>query len=413
MGLLDFLQPKKRQERNKYAQMLSGRMPIFSQFGTNIYASDVVQQAVYCIVQEAKKLTPRHVRRIGSDVAPVPGRLQSVLDAPNAVMTTADMLEKIAWAYFMNYNAWIIPVRDSAGKIEAYWPVNPRRVTFIEDNAGRLGVTMEFQDGTETTLLYSDIIHLKNHYFVNDYMGGDANGQPDNSAILETVELNHTLMHGVAKGLKASYAVNGVMKYNTMLDDGTMKENIKELTNRIQENESGFLGMDLKGEFIPIKNEIKLVDKDTLAFIDGKILRHHGVSVPIITGDYTPDQLAAFYQKTIEPFIVTLSQGFTKGTFSRQEIGHNNAIEFYPEELIFMNTTQKLEMVRVLGDAGSLYENEKRRIFGMNPLPELVGVRTQSLNYINSNIAANHQLGTGKKEEEGNAQDQSQDPADA
>ena len=78
-----------------------------------------------------------------------------------------------------------------------------------------------------------------------------------------------------------------------------------------------------------------------------------------------------------------------------------------------MNTTQKLEMVRVLGDAGSLYENEKRRIFGMNPLPELVGVRTQSLNYINSNIAANHQLGTGKKEEEGNAQDQSQDPADA
>jgi len=413
MGLLDFLQPKKRQERNKYAQMLSGRMPIFSQFGTNIYASDVVQQAVYCIVQEAKKLTPRHVRRIGSDVAPVPGRLQSVLDAPNAVMTTADMLEKIAWAYFMNYNAWIIPVRDSAGKIEAYWPVNPRRVTFIEDNAGRLGVTMEFQDGTETTLLYSDIIHLKNHYFVNDYMGGDANGQPDNSAILETVELNHTLMHGVAKGLKASYAVNGVVKYNTMLDDGTMKENIKELTNRIQENESGFLGMDLKGEFIPIKNEIKLVDKDTLAFIDGKILRHHGVSVPIITGDYTPDQLAAFYQKTIEPFIVTLSQGFTKGTFSRQEIGHNNAIEFYPEELIFMNTTQKLEMVRVLGDAGSLYENEKRRIFGMNPLPELVGVRTQSLNYINSNIAANHQLGTGKKEEEGNAQDQSQDPADA
>ena len=414
MGLLDFLQPKKRRERNKYAQMLNGRMPIFSQFGTNIYASDVVQQAVYCIVQEVKKLTPRHVRRIGSDVVPVPGRIQSVLDAPNAVMTTADMLEKIAWAYFINYNSWVIPVRDSAGKIEAYWPVNPRRVTYIEDAAGRLGVTMEFQDGTETTLLLSELIHPKNHYFVNDYMGGDANGQPDNTAILETVELNHTLMNGVAKGLKASYAVNGVVKYNTMLDDGTMKENIKELTDRIQANESGFLGMDLKGEFIPIKNEIKLVDKDTLAFIDEKILRHFGVSVPIITGDYTPEQLAAFYQKTIEPFIVTLSQAFTKGTFSRQEIGHNNAIEFYPEELIFMSTTQKLEMVRVLGDAGSLYENEKRRIFGMYPLPELVGVRTQSLNYINSNIAANHQLGTGKKEEEGNAQDQdqSQDPAD-
>ncbi len=409
MGLMDFFRPKK--QRYKFAQMLNGRMPIFSQFGTNIYASDVVQQACFCIVQEIKKLTPRHVRRAGSDVVPVPGRLQSVLDAPNAVMTTADMLEKIAWAYLINYNAWIIPVWDKSGKLEALWPVNPVRVTFIEDAAGRLGVTMEFQDGTETTLLYSDLIHLKHHYFANDYMGGDASGQPDNTAILETVELNATLMQGVAKGLKSSYAVNGVVKYNTMLDDGTMKANIDALTERLQNNESGLMGMDLKGEFIPIKKEIKLVDKDTLQFIDSKILRHFSVSLPIITGDYTPEQLAAFYQKAIEPFVVTLVQAFTKGLFSKMELGHNNAIEFYPEELIFMSTAQKLELVRVLGDSGSLFENEKRRIFGMQPLPELVGVRTQSLNYVNSNIAANYQLGQEKKEDEGNAQ--GEDPSGA
>ncbi len=402
MGLMDFFRPKK--QRYKYAQMLNGRMPIFSQFGTDIYASDVVQQACFCIVQEIKKLTPRHVRRAGTDVEPVPGRLQSVLDAPNAIMTTADMLERIAWAYLLKYNAWIIPVWDKAGKIEALWPVNPARVTFIEDAAGRLGVTMEFQDGTETTMLYSDVIHLKNHYFANDYMGGDITGRPDDSAILETLELNHTLTQGVAKGLKSSYAVNGVVKYNTMLDDGTMQANIDALAERLQNNESGLMGMDIKGEFIPIKKEIKLVDKDTLQFIDEKILRHFGVSIPIITGDYTPEQLAAFYQKTIEPFVVTITQAFTKGIFSRQEIGHNNAVEFYPEELIFMSTAQKLELVRVLGDAGAMFDNEKRRIFGMQPLPELVGVRTQSLNYVNSNIAANYQLKEAKKEEEGNAQ---------
>lgn len=409
MGLMDFFRPKQR--RYKYAQMLNGRMPIFSQFGTNIYASDVVQQACFCIVQEIKKLTPRHVRREGSDVVPVPGRVQSVLDAPNAVMTTADMLEKIAWAYLINYNAWIIPVWDKRGKLEALWPVNPVRVTYIEDAAGRLGVTMEFQDGTETTILYSDLIHLKHHYFANDFMGGDASGQPDNTAILETVELNNTLMQGVAKGLKSSYAVNGVVKYNTMLDDGTMQANIDALTERLQNNESGLMGMDLKGEFVPIKKEIKLVDKDTLQFIDSKILRHFSVSLPIITGDYTPEQLAAFYQKAIEPFVVTLVQAFTKGLFSKMELGHNNAIEFYPEELIFMSTAQKLELVRVLGDSGSLFENEKRRIFGMQPLPELVGVRTQSLNYVNSNIAANYQLGQAKKEDEGNAQ--GEDPSGA
>lgn len=411
MGLFDFLQPKKRREQRKFAQMLNGRMPIFSHFGTNIYASDVVQQACFCIVQEIKKLTPRHVRRAGSDVEPVAGRLQAVLDAPNAVMTTADMLERIAWAYLINYNAWIIPARDKAGKIEALWPVNPVRVTYIEDAGGRLAVTLEFEDGTESTLLYSDLIHVRSHYFSNDYMGGDANGQPDNTALLDTLEINNTLMQGVAKALKSSYAVNGVVKYNTMLDDGTMQANIDALTERLQNNESGLMGMDLKGEFVPIKKEIKLVDKDTLEFIDSKILRHFGVPLPILTGDYNPEQLAAFYQKTIEPFVVAIAQAFTKGIFSRQEIGHNNAIEFYPEELIFMSTAQKLEMVRLLGDSGALFENEKRRIFGMQPLPELVGRRMQSLNYVDTSIAANYQLDAGKKED--NSNEKEQDPASA
>ena len=35
--------------------MLNGYTPIFSQFGNDIYASDVVQQAIVCIVDEMKK----------------------------------------------------------------------------------------------------------------------------------------------------------------------------------------------------------------------------------------------------------------------------------------------------------------------------------------------------------------------
>lgn len=401
MGLFDFLTlGRQRAKNHKYARMLNGRVPVFSSFGTNIYASDVVQQACFCIVQEIKKLTPMHVRKNGRDVAPVAGRLQAVLNNPNDVMTTSDMLERIAWAWLINYNAFIVPAWDDKGNIVALWPVNPTRVTFIEDAGGRLGVTLEFEDGTETTCLYKDLIHVKHHYFRNDYLGGDANGLPDNEAILQTIELNDALMQGVMKGVKSSYAVNGVVKYNTMLDNGTMKANIDSLTARLQANESGLMGLDIKGEYVPITRDIRLVDKDTLEFIDGKILRHFGVSLPILTGDYTPEQLAAFYQKTIEPFVVALSQAFTKGLFSRMEIGHNNSVEFYPEELLFVSTTQKLELVRELGPSGTLFENEKRRIFGMQPLPELVGVRMQSLNYVNVEIAQQYQL-EGKQTKEG------------
>ena len=42
-------------------------------------------------------------------------------------------------------------------------------------------------------------------------------------------------------------------------------------------------------------------------FIDEKILRNYGVSLPILTGDYTKEQYEAFYQKALEPLINTTS----------------------------------------------------------------------------------------------------------
>ena len=217
MGLFDFLTLGRQRAKNyKYARMLNGRVPVFSSFGADIYASDVVQQACFCIVQEIKKLTPMHVRKIGRDVAPITGRLQAVLDSPNDVMTTADMLERIAWAYLVNYNAFILPVWDRQGKLAALWPLAPTRVTFIEDADGQLGVTLEFADGTETTCFYKDLIHIKHHFFENDYLGGDANGLPDNEAILQTIELNDALMQGVMKGVKSSYASSSITRCSTM-----------------------------------------------------------------------------------------------------------------------------------------------------------------------------------------------------
>ena len=412
MGLFDFLKPAR--QRYKYAQMLNGRMPIFSQFGTNIYASDVVQQACNCIVQEVKKLSPCHIRMNGTDPMPVDGHLQSVLEAPNAVMTTTAMLERIAWAWLITLNAWIIPVRDNKGNITALWPVEPVRGTFIEDASGRLAVSLEFADGTETTVWYSEVIHIPRNYYAHPYLGGDASGNADNNAVLQTVELNDMLMQGVAKGIKASYAVNGVVKYNTMLDNGTMAKNIEELAARLASSESGLMPLDIKGEYVPIGRDVKLVDKDTLEFVDSKILRNFGVSLPILTGDFTAEQHAAFYQKAVEPFVVSLSQAFTKGIFTPQQRAHRNAIEFYPEELVFMSMAQKLEMVRELGPSGELYSNEKRRIFGLRPLPELVGVRMQSLNWIDQTHAADYQLQNQKtKEADDNAQDEEAQPADA
>jgi phage portal protein len=394
LGIIDFVNKFKKEKENKtYAKMLNGYMPIFSQFGQDIYASDVVQQAISCIVFELKKLTPQHVRMNGADPTPVSdSTLQRLLSQPNEKMTTSEFIEKIFWQLFLNYNSFIIPTYtikfDKDGnKIKSYtglYPIQPVNVDFLQDSTGKLFVKFKFLNDYETTLRYSDVIHIKYKYSINEFMGGDNTGQPDNTALLKTLELNNTLLEGVSKALKSSFSINGVIKYNTLLDDKKMEKAIKELEEHLKNNESGFLGLDMKGEFIPLQNKIQLVDDRTLKFIDEKILRNFGVSLSILTGDFTKAQYEAFYQKTLEPLIISISQAFTKTLFTDRERGFGNQIKFYPHELIFMETGQKIELFDLLIDSASCFKNEVRVAFGMQPLPELVGQIAMSSNKTNA-----------------------------
>lgn len=386
----------------KYAPTMNGFWPVYTQFGTNIYASDVVQQAVKCIVDEIKKLNPMHVRYINSDPTPVKGSIQDVLSNPNTLMTTTEFLEKTTWLLLLNYNAFIIPtyytwVDPATGaerrSYDSLYPINPAQVDFIEDAAGRLFVKFHFRNGYVTTIAYNDIIHLKYNYSVNEYMGGNELGQPDHKALLSTLELNDTLLKGIAKAMNASYAINGVVKYSTMLDDGKTEAALKELERKLNNSESGFLPLDLKADFTPLQRQTQIVDEPTLEFIDKKILRHWGISLPILTGDYTKEQYEAFYQKALEPLITSFKQAFTKKMLTQRERAFGNKIEFYTKDLIFMSISQKIEMINLLSPTGALFENEKRTILGLMPLPELENKRYMSLNWIDANNADQYQVG--------------------
>ena len=410
MGWLNdlFKKQNKNPTQSTYAEVMSGYAPIFSQFGQNIYASDVVQQAISCIVQEMKKLKPEHIREKDNDIIPVNSSLQKVLNNPNHLMTTSDFLEKVTWLLFLNYNAFIIPVYRSWTEngvekryYEALYPILPSQVDFIEDASNTLYVKFRFNNGQEYTLRYSDVIHLKYRYSVNQYMGGNESGQPDNEALIKTLDLNHQLLQGVRSAMKSSFAINGVVKFNTLLDDGKTEKALKDLEAKLKKSESGFLPLDLKSEFIPIKKEIQLVDAITLKFIDEKILRHFGVSLPILTGEYTKEQYEAFYQKTLEPLIISFSQEFTKVLFTDGEKSFNNKVMLYAKDLIFMSVDQKINMVELLAPTGGMYENEKRVTFGLRPLPELVGKRYMSLNWIDADKANEYQIGTTGGEDNG------------
>lgn len=384
------------------APTMNGFAPIYTQFGTNIYASDVVQQALRCVVTEIKKLNPTHVRYKDSDPIPVKSTIQDVLDSPNPLMTTTDFLEKVAYLLLLNSNAFIIPVYytwvdENTGAerryYEALYPVKPTQVDFIQDASDRMFVKFLFMNGETTTIPYDDVMHLRYKFSVNEFMGGNEIGEPDYQGLLQTLQLNDQLLKGIAKAMNASYAVNGVVKYNTLIDNGKTERALQELTQRLQNNESGFLPLDLKADFTPIERKSEIVDTDALKFVDSKILRTWGIPECILNGDYTKEQFEAFYQAAIEDKVKTFSQAFTKSLFTKREKAFGNRVEFYPKDLIFMTVSQTLEMINNLAPTGAIFENEKRVFLGLRPLPELEGKRYMSLNWIEADKASQYQVG--------------------
>lgn len=401
MGLFDklFRRPLRKKQ---YAQSINGYMPIFSQYGTDIYASDVVQQALKCIVDEIKKLKPTHVRNTDGGPVPIKSTIQDCLNDPNPLMTTSDFLEKTMWLLLLNYNAFILPTYytwtdEKTGHEKRYYtglyPLKPTQVDFEEDGTGKLYVHFYFENNYDTTIPYDEVIHLRYNYSVNEYMGGNEFGQPDHKALMESLNINDEIIKSIAKAMKMSYSVNGVVKYKTMIDGGKTEAALREFENKINNSSTGILPLDISSEYIPLTNKVTLVDEKTLKFFDEKILRTWGISLAILKGDYTKEQYEAFYQKALEPIIISITQAFTKKMFTVREKAYGNKIEFYPEELIFMTIEQKLKLIELLAPAGTLLENEKRTLLGLQPDEALEGKRYMSLNWIDANDAGQYQVG--------------------
>lgn len=380
--------PEKQLSYN-YADILSGIAPLYSSgFGNDIYASDVVQQAIYSIVTELKKLDPVHVRKVAanSEFVEVLDSVQNVLENPNPLMTTSDFIEKVAWILLLNYNAFIYPLWEG-DKLKALYPLQPTLVEFDADygGSGEMWVRFHFANGYTGDVPYENIIHLRHKYSTSEFMGGNESGNPDFAPLLETLNLNDTLLKGLAKSLKMQTSINAVAKLKTMVNYDDQIAKVAEFEKKIQANESGILPVDISTEFIPITKQIQMLDATTLEFIDKKIFRWFGVSIAIVNGDYTAAQYEAFYQKTLEPMVKSWGQAFTKGIFSkRQTQGFKNKIVFFAKELVFMNTDQKIKLFDILVDSAACYANEIRAAFGLRPLKALEGVIATSSNKNNA-----------------------------
>lgn len=384
----------------RYAGTTTGYAPIFSNFGTDIYANESVMQCVRCIAQEMQKLNPHHIIKNGETLKIANSSIEKLfVNGPNPHMTTADFLGKVTFMLMRDSNVFIFHAyetyTDKQGRLRkkytGLYPFRADDVYFCEDPDGNYYLEFWFANGDKYTIPYDRITHWRYDFSSNDYMGGNEKGRPNNDALLNTLSINHDLEQGLAKGVKASMGIRGILKYKTLANQITTEEDVQAFENKLTNSPSGILGTDLKTEYIDLKPDPKLIDKDTLEHLDLKILRHYRVSIPVINGTATPAEKQAFYEAAIEPLIITLTQALNKTYFSETERSFGNEIRLFTADLEFLNIQQKLDFTKIFGERGALTNNQLLNIFGFPPY-EGGDVRYVSLNYINANIVDQYQL---------------------
>lgn len=377
MGFFDFLKSNNKQTEKQLvlAPTFSGTPTDYHNTYTSICACDLVMQAIHAKQGEFQKIKPQHiVLKDGIEVSDTTSSIAKVLKRPNPYMTQADFFAKIVFLREINKNCYIYPeyVLSNSGKkiYTGLYPLNPQEVQYIVDNSNRYYIKLIFRNGYNCTLPVEDVIHWRKDYDGNDYFGGSQYGDQD---LLKSINEYDRLLSSISKAVSASCQVNGLMKVNTYLGDQELEEKRIEFENKLNNNESGIMFMDLKSDYINLPRDVKLVDGETLNFFYDNILRHSGTPKEILSGKYDKATKESWYERTLEPDLRSLAQAMEKVFFSGREESFGNKIKLYPAAITFMSMENKISALSFGLPAGLFTRDEARELLGYPPLPNGIG----------------------------------------
>ena len=272
---------KKKEGSTQIYSLVSNLNQLFIPFGENINKSDVVKICIDRVASQCAKLKPRYIKTLDDKtINEKGGRLSFLLKhKPNPIMTPFQFIYKSITLLLQNDNAFIYPMFDKYTKELKYlFPLRPIMVEPIVDNLDNYYLKFYFDDGRDFTLPYENIIHLKRFYGINDLFGGSgSNG--DHDAVLKTIKINDNVLQGIDNAIRSSVQIKGLLKMNGMLSE---KDKSKQkdafdiaLNDAINNKGSSIIPVDLKADYIPITVDPKLIDKETLVFLQSKILDYY------------------------------------------------------------------------------------------------------------------------------------------
>ncbi|MCL2521262.1 MAG: phage portal protein [Erysipelotrichales bacterium] len=367
--------------------------------------SDLAEVCIDRIATHISKLKPKHIKqKKDGSVEIINDEINFRLTQyPNEYMTVSEFIYKVISLLLMNNNAFIYQMYDEKNKLRGLYPLNPISVEVKKDESENLFLEMKFGDGETYTLPYESLIHLKRLYKKHEFFGGDS-ATSTHKQLLKSINTNENLLAGLENAIRSSFQIKGLLKMNGLLSEKDKQKQKDLFDEALKQNNnikgSSIVPVDTKAEYISLNVDPKLVDKETLSFVQGKILNYFGVSEAILNSKYDENEYNAFYENTLEPLSIFLSNAFSKAMLTPNKLLDGEQIIFYAERLNYASWSSKINAVEKLMGLGIFSVNESRGVLGYAPI-EGGDKRIQSLNFINAKHADKYQVGQDINKKEG------------
>lgn len=364
MGLFDKIF-KKNEEQGKaesFFKTLTAYRPAFTSWCGELYESELVRSAIDARARHVSKL------KIQITGSAQPGLQAKLVKRPNEWQTWGQFLYRTSTILDMHNTVFIVPVFDDMDEPVGYFPVLPTSCEIVGVN-NEPWLRYTFATGERAAVEFSECAMMTKFQYKSDFFG------EKNTALDSTMSLMDLNNQGIREAIKnsASYRFAATLNNFAKAED-IAKERRRFSKENLQAEGGGLLLFpNTYTNIQQLKDNRFTVDTEQLNLIRTNVYNYFGVNEEILQNKATPDQMDAFYNGAIEPFQIQLSDAMTDAVFTQNEIAFDNRIDFSASRLQYMNTTQKVEMAKQLGDRGAIMIDEIRELFNYPPLPNGAG----------------------------------------
>ena len=364
-GLLDWLFPKEEQKkptelaRSEQFKLLTAYEPVFRNHYGSIYEADIVRSAI-----EAKA---RHISKLKVEMQ---GEAQPALKAklkhaPNQWQTWPQFLARCSTILDCTNNLFIVPVQTEFYETIGFFPVLPENVKLIEDRNGKLWLRYTFQNREHGIIEFDRCAYLNKHQYKSDFFG-DTNRALNRT--LDMIAINDKAIQEAVKN-SASYKFLAQVSNFVSHDDMVLERTRWTAENLAGENANGLLLFpNTYRDIRQIDSKPYTVDPDEMKQINENVYNYFGVSEKVMQGSANSDELDAFFNSSVEPFAIALSEAMSRAIYTERERSFGNHVYVNSNRLQYMTQTAKVSLARELGDRGILTINEIRELFNYGPI---------------------------------------------